>query len=79
MQPLTSAVSHGKELYNTNSPNTSLVTIVFANMCMCRVLLRLLVQSKKYGIITMAFTAVAVYQEPLRGEGQELFASCLTK
>ena len=28
MQPLSSAVSHGKELYNTNSPSAGLVAIV---------------------------------------------------
>ena len=28
MQPLSSAVSHGKELYNTNSPSASPVTVV---------------------------------------------------
>ena len=28
MQPLSSAFSHGKELYNTNSPSASPVTVV---------------------------------------------------
>ena len=65
MQPLSSAVSHGKELYNTNSPSASSVTVMFTYVCVCHVLLRLLfeggVLSKKYGIIiTMTFVRVSM-------------------
>ena len=44
-QPLSSAVSHGKEWYNTKSPSASPVTVVVRNVC---VLLRLLFEGRVY-------------------------------
>ena len=43
-QPLSPAVIHGNKSYNTNSPSTSLVTVVrkYSHTCVCRVYYRIL-------------------------------------
>ena len=79
MQPLSSAVSHGKELYNTNSPTASLVTVVCIirmRVCVPRVAVVPTVQGRglvkyirshhHYGVCNTFVIAAAatVYQEP---------------
>ena len=90
MQPLSSAVSHGKELYNTNSPSATPVTIIRIVRIRVRVphvaaptiwgrgLVKEIRYHHHYGVCETFVVAAAatVYQEPhfYRGEGQEHFA-----
>ena len=76
-QPLSSAVSHGKELYNTNSPSASPVTVVriirmrvrVPRVAAATIRGRGLVEETRYhhhyGVCkTFAAAAATVYQEP---------------
>ena len=79
MQPLSSAVRHGKELYNTNSPRFSPVTVVNYSHNVCvhvprfaaatirgRGLVEEIQYHHHYGVCKTFVVAVAVtvYQEP---------------
>ena len=77
MQPLSSSVSHGKELYNTNSPSASLVTVriihihvrvpcVAAGTIRGRSLVKEIRYPHHYGVCKTFVVAAAatVYQEP---------------
>ena len=71
-QPLSSAVGHGKELYNTNNPSASLVIVVrIIRICVAaatirgRGLFEKVLHLHHYGICkTFVAAAATVYQEP---------------
>ena len=72
MQPLSSAVSLGKELYNTNSPSASPLTKLSAYVYVCQVYLpRLLFEGGVY--FTQSFRLCSYYSMAVTIQGQYLF------